>query len=78
MLTINEVKTTEGETTITQIKLKDLPGNWIQQKEKLKEMFGLTYDELSFKHGKKDEMLTKIQIKLGLTKEEFRAILSSL
>jgi hypothetical protein len=53
-------------------------GNWIQQKEKLREKFGLSYSELAFKDGKKDEMLTKLQIKLGFTKEEFRDILASL
>jgi hypothetical protein len=77
MLTPNEVKTNERDPSIQQIRIAS-HGNWVQQKEKLKNMFGLTYEELSFAHGKKEEMLTRIQIKLGLTKEEFRAVLSSL
>lgn len=54
-------------------------GNWNETKGKLKQKFALLTDnDLLFDEGKKDEMLGKIQIKLGKTKEELRAILASL
>jgi uncharacterized protein YjbJ (UPF0337 family) len=52
-------------------------GNWNEQKGKLKQQFAkLTDDDLMFEEGKKDEMLGKLQIKLGKTKEELNKIMS--
>jgi uncharacterized protein YjbJ (UPF0337 family) len=52
-------------------------GNWNEQKGKLKQQFAkLTDDDLMFEEGKKDEMLGKLQIKLGKTKEELQKIMS--
>jgi uncharacterized protein YjbJ (UPF0337 family) len=52
--------------------------NWNYQKSKLKEEFAtLTDDDLLFEQGKKDEMLEKIQIKLGKTKEELDMIIEA-
>ena len=49
----------------------ELKGNWNEQKGKLKQQFAtLTDDDLTFKEGKKDEMLGRLQKKLGKTKEE--------
>jgi len=54
-------------------------GTWNETKGKLKQKFAfLTDNDLLFAEGKKDEMLGKIQIKLGKTKEELQAIISSL
>lgn len=57
----------------------ELKGNWNEQKGKLKQKFAtLTDDDLMFAEGKKDEMLGKLQIKLGKTKEELHTIISAL
>jgi uncharacterized protein YjbJ (UPF0337 family) len=54
-------------------------GNWSEQKGKLKQRFAiLTDNDLLFKEGKKDEMLGRIQIILGKTKEELRSIIAAL
>ena len=53
--------------------------SWNDQKTKLKEKFSnLTDDDLRYENGKKDEMMTKVQTKLGKTKEEFATILAEL
>jgi uncharacterized protein YjbJ (UPF0337 family) len=55
----------------------ELKGNWNEQKGKLKQKFAnLTDNDLLFDEGKKDEMLGKLQIKLGKTKEELHRIMS--
>ncbi|MEI6347420.1 MAG: CsbD family protein [Bacteroidota bacterium] len=57
----------------------ELKGNWNEQKGKLKKKFAvLTDNDLLFKEGKKEEMLGKLQIKLGKTKEEIDKIIESL
>jgi uncharacterized protein YjbJ (UPF0337 family) len=57
----------------------ELKGNWTEQKGKLKQKFAvLTDNDLMFEEGKKDEMLGKLQIKLGKTKEELRSIIAAL
>ncbi len=49
----------------------EVTGNWNEQKGRLKQKFAtLTDDDLMFAEGKKDEMLGKLQQKLGKTKEE--------
>lgn len=54
-------------------------GNWNEQKGKLKMRFAtLTDDDLMFAEGKKDEMIGKLQIKLGKTKEEMKKIFAEL
>jgi uncharacterized protein YjbJ (UPF0337 family) len=54
-------------------------GNWNEQKGKLKQKFAnLTDNDLMFEEGKKDEMLGKLQIKLGKSKEELQKILEGL
>ena len=54
-----------------------LQGNWNEQKGKLKQKFAtLTDNDLMFEEGKKDEMLGKLQIKLGKTKEELQKVMS--
>ena len=57
----------------------ELKGNWDEQKGKLKQKFAtLTDDDLLFAEGKKDEMLGKLQIKLGKTKEELHDLIGGL
>jgi uncharacterized protein YjbJ (UPF0337 family) len=57
----------------------EIKGNWDEQKGKLKQKFAtLTDNDLLFAEGKKDEMMGKLQIKLGKTKEELHKIISSL
>ncbi len=57
----------------------ELKGNWEEQKGKLKVKFAtLTDDDLLFAEGKKEEMLGKLQIKLGKTKEELHTILGEI
>ncbi|MBK7027832.1 MAG: CsbD family protein [Bacteroidales bacterium] len=57
----------------------ELKGNWNEQKGKLKQKFGfLTDNDLMFEEGKKDEMLGKLQIKLGKTKDELHKMIEGL
>jgi uncharacterized protein YjbJ (UPF0337 family) len=57
----------------------ELKGNWNEQKGKLKQKFAnLTDNDLMYAEGKKDEMMGKLQIKLGKTKEELHKIINSL
>jgi uncharacterized protein YjbJ (UPF0337 family) len=57
----------------------EMKGNWNEQKGKLKQKFAiLTDDDLLLVEGKKDEMLGRIQVKLGKTKEELAEIIASL
>jgi uncharacterized protein YjbJ (UPF0337 family) len=55
----------------------EVKGNWNEQKGKLKQQYAnLTDDDLMFAEGKKDEMLGKLQIKLGKTKEELHKVMT--
>lgn len=57
----------------------ELQGNWNEQKGKLKQKFALLTDnDMIFADGKKDEMLGRLQIKLGKTKEELHKIIAEL
>ncbi len=57
----------------------EIKGNWNEQKGKLKQKFAvLTDNDLLFEEGKKEEMLGKIQNKLGKTKEEWLKIIENL
>ena len=51
-----------------------LKGNWNEIKGKLKQKYGqLTDQDLTFAEGKEDELLGRLQKKLGKTKDELRA-----
>jgi uncharacterized protein YjbJ (UPF0337 family) len=59
--------------------LTELKGNWNETKGKLKQQFAiLTDDDLLLAEGKQDEMLGKIQLKIGKTKQELQDIINSL
>ncbi len=56
-----------------------LKGNWDEQKGKLKQQFAtLTDDDLMFAEGKKDEMMGRLQIKLGKSKDELHKLIADL
>ena len=58
---------------------EEIKGNWNEQKAKLKKKFAaLTDNDLMYEKGKKDEMLAKLQVKLGKTKEELNKIIETL
>jgi uncharacterized protein YjbJ (UPF0337 family) len=61
------------------ITFKEIEGNWNETKGKLKQKFAtLTDSDVLFIEGKQDEMLGRIQIKLGKTKAELQKIISEL
>ncbi len=64
---------------VTPAPVKEIVENWNEQKAKLKAKFPVLTDaDLLFEEGKKDEMLKKISVKLGKTKEELAALISGL
>ncbi len=57
----------------------ELQGNWNEQKGKLKQKFAvLTDNDLMLVEGKQEELLGRLQIKLGKTKEELQKIMTEL
>jgi CsbD-like. len=56
-----------------------LKGSWNEAAGKLKQQFAnLTDDDLLFQKGKEEELLGRLQNKLGKTKEELRKMISKL
>jgi uncharacterized protein YjbJ (UPF0337 family) len=54
-------------------------GNWNEQKGKLKQKFAeITDNDLMYMEGKKEEMLGRLQIKLGKSREELHKIMAAL
>ncbi len=52
-------------------------GTWNEHKGKLIQKYAiLTDNDLMFAEGKKEEMLGRLQIKLGKTKEELQQIIA--
>lgn len=57
----------------------NLKGRWNEVKGKLKQKYGeLTDDDLAFADGKEDELLGRLQQKLGKEKEEIRKMIEEL
>jgi len=57
----------------------ELKGEWNETKGKLKQKFAmLTDSDLLLTEGKQDEMIGRLQIKLGKTKIEIQKIISEL
>lgn len=53
--------------------------NWVVQKGNLRAKFlVLTDEDLKYEEGKKDEMLNRVQKKLGKTKKELAMIIAAL
>jgi len=56
-----------------------IKGGWNEVKGKLKQQYGqLTDDDLTFSEGKEDELLGRLQKKLGKTKDELRQMIERL
>jgi uncharacterized protein YjbJ (UPF0337 family) len=56
-----------------------IKGSWNEMKGKLKQQFGnLTDDDLTFADGKEDELLGRLQKKLGKSKEDLRKMIEGL
>jgi uncharacterized protein YjbJ (UPF0337 family) len=56
-----------------------IKGNWNELKGKLKQKFGtLTDDDLVFAEGKEDELLGRLQVKLGKSKDDVRRLIADL
>lgn len=61
------------------INLTELKGNWNETKGKLKQKFAmLTDNDLLLIEGKHEELIGRLKIKLGKTKEEMQKVLSEL
>lgn len=59
--------------------ITEIKGNWNETKGKLKQKFALLTDsDLLLIEGKQDELLGRLQIKLGKTKAEIQKIIESL
>jgi len=53
-------------------------GNWNEVKGRLKQQYGqLTDDDLTFSEGKEEELVGRLQKRLGKSKEEVRQIVES-
>jgi uncharacterized protein YjbJ (UPF0337 family) len=49
----------------------EIKGNWNELKGKLKQKYGnLTDDDLTFAEGKEDELLGKLQKRIGKSRDE--------
>ena len=58
---------------------RELKGRWQEQKGKLKKAYAiLTDNDLMYEEGKRDEMLGKLEVKLGKTKDEINKIIAEL
>jgi uncharacterized protein YjbJ (UPF0337 family) len=56
-----------------------IKGNWNELKGKLKQNYGnLTDDDLIYAEGKEDEMVGRLQKKLGKSKDEINRLLADL
>jgi uncharacterized protein YjbJ (UPF0337 family) len=57
----------------------NVKGSWNEVAGKLKQQFAnLTDDDLLFKEGKEEELVGRLQKKLGKTKEEIRNLVAKL
>ena len=57
----------------------EIKGSWNEVKGKLKQKYAdLTDDDLTFAEGKDEELLGRLQKKLGRTKEEIRDEIAAL
>ncbi len=56
-----------------------IKGNWNQMKGKLKQEYGqLTDNDLAYEEGKEDELLGRLQERLGKTKSEVKDMIDRL
>jgi len=65
--------------TNTMTNSTEIKGNWNEIKGKLKQKYAeLTDNDLLMVEGKRDEMLGRLQIKLGKSKEEIESLIDTL
>jgi uncharacterized protein YjbJ (UPF0337 family) len=56
-----------------------IKGSWNELKGKLKQQYGnLTDDDLVFSEGKEDELLGRLQKKIGKSKDEVRQMIEKM
>ena len=56
-----------------------LRGNWNQVKGRLKQEYGqLTDDDLKYEEGREDELMGRLQEKLGKTKDELKRFIDGI
>jgi uncharacterized protein YjbJ (UPF0337 family) len=68
-----------SQINIQKMNTTELKGSWNQTKGKLKQKFALLTDsDLLLVEGKQNEMLGRLQSKLGKTKEEIHKLISEL
>jgi len=68
-----------GSETVSAMTKLQFKGGWNEVRGKLKQKYGqLTDDDLTFAEGKDDELLGRLQKKLGKTKEDLRKEIESL
>lgn len=54
-------------------------GNWTEKKGKLKQKYAkLTDDDLRYVEGKEDELIGRVQKRLGVSKQEARRIIDKI
>ena len=73
--------TIRKSTTVRQFSLStpSMKDNWEIQKAKLKKKYpSLTDSDLRYEEGKKGAMWEKVQLKLGLSKEELQKLISAI
>ena len=57
----------------------EMKGTWNETKGKLKQQYAnLTDDDLLFEEGKEDELLGRLEKKIGKTKQQLRDAISDL
>ena len=57
----------------------NIKGNWNEKKGKLKQKYAeLTDDDLTYAEGREDELVGRIQKRLGTTKERAQEIIRSI
>ena len=68
-----------SQLKLTKMNTNEIQGNWNETKGKLKQKFAiLTDNDLLLVDGKKEELLGRLQLKLGKTKEELQKIIASI
>jgi uncharacterized protein YjbJ (UPF0337 family) len=59
--------------------ITELKGHWNEFKGKIKQKYAdLTDDDLKWEEGKEDEMIGRLQAKLGKTKEEIHKLIEDM
>jgi uncharacterized protein YjbJ (UPF0337 family) len=67
------------QTTEVQMNTLSMKGNWNEIAGKLKQQYAnLTDDDLLFKEGKEEELVGRLQKKLGTTREAVRTLIAKL